>query len=34
MLQKNRGESEISEREKASKIKGLDFPRLHRKTGR
>ena len=29
MLQKNRGESEISEREKASKIKGLDFPRLH-----
>ena len=29
MLQKNRGESEILEREKTSKIKDWDFPRLH-----
>ena len=31
MLQKNRGESEILEREKTSKIKDWDFPRLHTK---
>lgn len=29
MLQKNRGESEILERKKASKIKDWDFPRGH-----
>lgn len=29
MLQKNRDESEILEREKTSKIKDWDFPRLH-----
>lgn len=29
MLQKNRGESGVSEMEKASKIKDWDFPRVH-----
>lgn len=29
MLQETRGEVEISETEKASKIKGCKFPRLH-----
>lgn len=34
MLQKNRGGSEILEKEKTSKIKGWDFPRGHYYNGR